>query len=299
MSKLRKRRWTDAEVLQAIELLSSGNNYREAAQILGRTIRSIQKKNIREWKVGSNKKIRRYTKEEDILAIQLLKEGKTLENVANILGRTKNAVLGRNSLVWKIPAVPDNTNRIRVLQQYKEANPDFQTGCKNHQYGKKNSPEIIKAKTRKILEINKKNTGKTNIEIYGEVRAKQIRDIRSEQQSRWIANHPIVETKPEKIVRELLEKYRIEFQAQTQFKYCVADFYIPSTNLVIFVDGCYWHGHVKEFPVPTKRQKDRIRIDNSQTTYLKNRGYNVVRIWECELQISQLEGLLCVHAAQI
>ena len=69
------------------------------------------------------------------------------------------------------------------------------------------------------------------------------------------------------------------------------DFAWPGAKVVVFVDGCFWHGHecgknirprtnVQAWREKIRRNKERDRrVDRS----LRQRGWRIVRIWECEL----------------
>ena len=70
------------------------------------------------------------------------------------------------------------------------------------------------------------------------------------------------------------------------------DFIFPKSRLAIFVDGCFWHGCPKHATKPKNNRafwhrklsanKIRDRLVN-QTS--RQAGWQVLRIWECALQI--------------
>ena len=69
------------------------------------------------------------------------------------------------------------------------------------------------------------------------------------------------------------------------------DFFFPDSNLVVFVDGCFWHGcpvcghYPKTRAAFWKAKIDRNRERDEQTTArLCESGHIVVRFWEHELQ---------------
>lgn len=69
------------------------------------------------------------------------------------------------------------------------------------------------------------------------------------------------------------------------------DFVFLSRKIAIFVDGCFWHGHDCRNTKPKDNQKywdkkreRNMKHDKEITEYFENRGWTVIRIWECELK---------------
>ncbi|HEY9245987.1 MAG TPA: very short patch repair endonuclease [Candidatus Methanoperedens sp.] len=68
------------------------------------------------------------------------------------------------------------------------------------------------------------------------------------------------------------------------------DFVFPKNHVVVFADGCFWHGHGCRNIKPkehaqywqNKIQKN-IERDKRITEDLIRRGWFVIRIWECEI----------------
>lgn len=68
------------------------------------------------------------------------------------------------------------------------------------------------------------------------------------------------------------------------------DFTFPSQRLIVFVDGCFWHGCPKHLRMPTnnrsywkKKIAGNMARDRSNTTQLRMSGWKVIRVWEHEL----------------
>ena len=69
------------------------------------------------------------------------------------------------------------------------------------------------------------------------------------------------------------------------------DFVFLKRRVAIFVDGCFWHGHDCRNTRPkdnseywmVKRNRN-IAHDRAVTDLFQERGWTVVRIWECELK---------------
>ncbi len=68
------------------------------------------------------------------------------------------------------------------------------------------------------------------------------------------------------------------------------DFAFRSARVAVFVDGCFWHGCPTHCKYPaTNRVFWRKKLDANKerdrlvTRTLKDKGWTVVRIWECQL----------------
>ena len=69
------------------------------------------------------------------------------------------------------------------------------------------------------------------------------------------------------------------------------DFVFLDRHIAIFVDGCFWHGHDCRNTRPAdnteyweKKRRRNIEHDRAVTAMFEQRGWTVIRIWECELK---------------
>ena len=69
------------------------------------------------------------------------------------------------------------------------------------------------------------------------------------------------------------------------------DFVFLDKKILVFVDGCFWHGHDCRNTRPSdnaeywqKKRERNIKHDKEVTAMFENRGWTVIRIWECELK---------------
>lgn len=100
-------------------------------------------------------------------------------------------------------------------------------------------------------------------------------------------------TKPEIIVRKFLFhngfRYRINFSKLPG----KPDIVLPKYKTVIFINGCFWHGHdgCKYFVIPKTRTewwlnkiKKTKERDKKNYNVLSKNNWNIITIWECELK---------------
>lgn len=69
------------------------------------------------------------------------------------------------------------------------------------------------------------------------------------------------------------------------------DIVFPQNRVVVFVDGCFWHGHLTKCRMPqTNRSYWERKIarnaarDRHVTQALRKKGWKVIRIWEDSIQ---------------
>lgn len=99
-----------------------------------------------------------------------------------------------------------------------------------------------------------------------------------------------VDTKPEMIVRRFLWSHGFHYRLHKRGLPGTPDIVIARLHTVIFINGCFWHGHSCRNQRPkTNAEFWRRKIERNQQRdlengiKLRNAGYNVITIWECEL----------------
>jgi len=101
------------------------------------------------------------------------------------------------------------------------------------------------------------------------------------------------DTKPEMQVRRFLHKSGFRFRLHVKDLPGKPDIVVPKYKTVIFVHGCFWHGHdgCGKAALPTTRTdwwKEKINRNiqndiNAEAT-LKAKNWRIIVIWQCELK---------------
>ena len=114
-----------------------------------------------------------------------------------------------------------------------------------------------------------------------------------EQRSRCMAAVKGKDTKPEMIVRKYLFSKGLRYRLHNKKLMGSPDIVLKKYRTVIFIDGCFWHGHedCKFFKMPKsnvffweqKIRRNKAR-DIANEYVLKTEGWKVIRIWECEIR---------------
>lgn len=100
------------------------------------------------------------------------------------------------------------------------------------------------------------------------------------------------DTNPERLVRGALHAQGLRFRLHVEDLPGRPDIVLPKYRAVIFVHGCFWHGHQCHlFKWPSSRQEfwskkihSNIERDNRDSVLLLESGWRVLRIWECALK---------------
>ena len=110
---------------------------------------------------------------------------------------------------------------------------------------------------------------------------------------------------------ELFREFHITGWRRTYPLVGKPDFVFPKRRIVVFVDGCFWHGHDCRNVTPSdnadfwanKREYNK-KHDAQITEVLQEKNWTVIRIWECQLKkknrqklIEQIQLLLDNHDA--
>ncbi len=106
------------------------------------------------------------------------------------------------------------------------------------------------------------------------------------------------DTKPEILVRKFLFANGFRYRLNDKKLPGKPDIVLPKYKTVIFVNGCFWHGHenCKYFKLPATRTEwwkekieGNIKNDITKHALLREAGYKVMVIWECEVKNKSFE----------
>lgn len=105
-------------------------------------------------------------------------------------------------------------------------------------------------------------------------------------------------TKPEIIVRKYLSSQGFRYHLHRKDLPGKPDLVLSKFNTVIFIHGCFWHGHegCRYFVIPKTRRewwenkiKRNKELDRKNRLALKELGWRVITIFECELKKTKFE----------
>lgn len=98
-------------------------------------------------------------------------------------------------------------------------------------------------------------------------------------------------TKPEILVRKFLFSKGFRYRINVKTLPGKPDIVLPKYKTIIFVNGCFWHGHnCKKGKLPSSNTDFwKEKISNNKSRDAKNSdllvklGWKVIIIWQCEI----------------
>lgn len=125
--------------------------------------------------------------------------------------------------------------------------------------------------------------------------------LSKEQRQRCMSRIKSKDSKPELMVRQFLFANGFRFRLHRKDLPGKPDLVLPKYKTAIFINGCFWHGHsdCKYASIPetnyefwSSKISGNIERDRINTSKLKDLGWRVVEIWQCQLKPKTKEDTL-------
>jgi DNA mismatch endonuclease (patch repair protein) len=114
-----------------------------------------------------------------------------------------------------------------------------------------------------------------------------------EKRSQIMAKISGKDTQPEMIVRKFLFSRGFRYRLNDKRYPGRPDLVLPKFKTAVFIHGCFWHGHqgCKASALPETRKAfwekkigDTIIRDKRKILQLKDAGWKVITVWQCEIK---------------
>lgn len=198
------------------------------------------------------------TDEEKELKRKMMKERWRNSEIGEIIKRSQIEYLKKNGF-W--PGTSDNDKKKRketMINRY---------GISHNWNGK----------------YGERKCDKTTLEIYG----KSSSDMLCEY-THYYNKKTDIEIIFENLLDEMgiknQPKFRIYNKNKAEFCFREYDFLIINMNILIEVDGDYWHGNNEKFHPLSKFQEETRRKDKIKEDFAKSNGYNIIRFWGSDIK---------------
>ncbi len=129
-----------------------------------------------------------------------------------------------------------------------------------------------------------------------------------EQRHRNMAAVHSASTKPEMKLRRALWRQGLRYRVNDKRLPGKPDIVLPKYHTVVFVHGCFWHGHkdCKYYTVPETNKEFWVakvarnqKRDQEVWRKLEAKGWSVVIVWECQLKKANLDATVARVAEEI
>lgn len=114
------------------------------------------------------------------------------------------------------------------------------------------------------------------------------------------------DTAPELLVRRYLHAAGFRYRLHNAGLPGTPDVVLPKYRTVVFVQGCFWHGHERTACLRKSREAPKANAEFWQAKFAYNQdrdrriqqqlrelGWRVLVVWECELKKSERGATLC------
>jgi len=270
------RPWTEGEERLLRHLWKSDLTREEvAARLLGRTPVAIQ---VRAKRLGL-----RHTDEQFRRILSKKSKG---EN---------NGMFGREGPRRGVVLTVTQRDLLRkkALNSYKNGRPKM-VGARNPMFGKPGTMRGKKLPPSAKATLSEKAKVRW-CQASDEEKAKKVAQLR-EGRERLGRDSP---SSIEVAMREWLSDLQTDFEAQVVIGFYTVDFLV-SENKVIECHGDYWHAHPEKYASGDldETQRHNVHRDRRKATFLRNRGYGLLVMWESDIKerpswcVSQVEDFL-------
>lgn len=125
--------------------------------------------------------------------------------------------------------------------------------------------------------------------------------LTKEQRHRCMSNVKSKNTKPEIMVRKFLFSNGYRYRVNRKDLPGKPDIVLPKYKTVVFINGCFWHGHPKcKYATIPATNRDfwlakingNVERDKLTREKLSQLGWKVIDIWQCQLKPHEKETTL-------
>jgi len=93
-------------------------------------------------------------------------------------------------------------------------------------------------------------------------------------------------TKPEIKIKKSIRGLGFSYQPKMKGS---PDFVNKKARIALYLQGCFWHACPKHYKLPktnkdywSKKIKRNLERDKKNFSFLKKKGYKIIKIWECD-----------------
>jgi G:T-mismatch repair DNA endonuclease (very short patch repair protein) len=152
-------------------------------------------------------------------------------------------------------------------------------------YGKKTDVEFTSTcfKCGKIKFHKQKNLSPTQTKHISNILSKKMCKSCSNSEYYTLSKKK-KNTKPERELKSILKELNIKFKHSYKYQGYYFDFYLPELNILIEVDGNYWHGKGLKWEELNAAQQNSRLNDIKKNQLCLDTKQSLIRLWEDEIE---------------
>lgn len=165
---------------------------------------------------------------------------------------------------------------------------------------KESYPQLFEANVTEMMKMSNYDRWKLK---YGKLEA-------DKRMSDWMKKNKLQtfqskDTRGERLFEEHVQTLEIRYEKQFHCTPYYPDFYLPEYNLLVEIDGDYWHANPNKWNADDivgrkgKSAKEIWKRDTKKNAEYSKKGFKVLRIWESELFEKSTQDIFedIVHAS--
>jgi len=204
-------------------------------------------------------------------------------------GKTQEEIFGDMNSEKRIKAISEARKKRFASGEYDYIKDAIQESRKDPELGKK-----ISNGTKGIPKPKPEGFG------VGRIQSKETREKMSDSAIQRIiktgkVKRSLLEIRFETFLETLDIKFISSYYINTENYHFIFDFYLPKDNILIEVDGDFWHCNPKTHSFPIcKTQEINVKNDQEKNKWAEENGYKLLRFWEDDINnnIKQVKQIL-------
>lgn len=204
-------------------------------------------------------------------------------------GKTFEEIWGNPKSEKRIKAISEARKKRFASGEYNYIKDALQEARKDPELGKK-----ISKGAKGIPKPKPEGFG------FGRIQSKETREKMSDSAIQRIiktgkVKRSLLEIRFETFLETLDIKFISSYYINTKNYHFIFDFYLPKDNILIEVDGDFWHCNPKTHSFPIcKTQEINVKNDQEKNKWAEENGYKLLRFWEDDINnnIKQVKQIL-------
>jgi very-short-patch-repair endonuclease len=151
--------------------------------------------------------------------------------------------------------------------------------------GRRIETDLVLQRAAKKISNNVERSQKISNALKGKSKTKEHMAKVHAAQREWLRKGQLDKpSQPELQMERILQELKMLYECQVSVKYYLFDFKLTAKNVLIEVDGDFFHCHPSKFPEPMyETQRATLRNDKRKAAVAQKEGFILLRFWESDI----------------